>query len=65
MADPKDKKQGEVIVVTARAARRRAGYAFGREPVTIALKDLSREQLEAISSDPALKIVRRAEAAGA
>lgn len=45
-------------VVSAREGFRRAGYTFGREPRVIPLCDLSAEQVEQITSDPALVAVQ-------
>jgi hypothetical protein len=43
------------IRITARkASRRRAGMDFGRQPVTLAIADLTAEQLAALKGDPAL-----------
>jgi hypothetical protein len=39
-----------------RRGRRRAGYAFGAEPVVLPFKELSEEQAEALRSDPLLMI---------
>lgn len=39
-----------------RKGRRRAGYAFGAEPVVLPFKELSEEQAEALRSDPLLMI---------
>lgn len=47
---------GEVLVVTARRPRRRAGRAFGKDPVEIPLVDLSEAERVAIESDPALTV---------
>ncbi len=54
-----DASQSEptAITVTAVQSRRRAGYLFGPEPVTIQLADLTEEQAAAIASDPYLKVV--------
>lgn len=45
-----------VLVVTAPRPRRRAGFAFGRDPVRLRLSQLSDEQLLAIESDPLLSV---------
>lgn len=37
---------------------RRAGFAFGREPVDLALADLSAAQIEAIEREPRLSCLR-------
>lgn len=52
-ADP-----GAVISVRSisKLGRRRAGRAFGPEPVEIALADLSPRALDAILNDPALTV---------
>ncbi|MBL6431677.1 MAG: hypothetical protein HPM95_13090 [Alphaproteobacteria bacterium] len=47
---------GEVLVVTARRPRRRAGRAFGKDPTEIPLTDLSEAERVAIESDPALTV---------
>ncbi|WP_029056972.1 hypothetical protein [Stappia stellulata] len=47
---------GEVLVVTARRPRRRAGRAFGKEPTEIPLADLSDPDRVAIEGDPALTV---------
>jgi hypothetical protein len=49
---------GGVLVVTAPRARRRAGFAFGPEPVRVTVADLTDEQLLAIESDPLLTVKR-------
>lgn len=36
--------------------RRRAGIAFGREPVVLTAADITREQAEAIGADPELAV---------
>eukprot|EP00873_Tetraselmis_striata_P018483 jgi/Tetstr1/438747/TSEL_002943.t1 len=46
----------EVLVVTARRPRRRAGRAFGKDPTEISLADLSEAERAAIESDPALTV---------
>jgi hypothetical protein len=46
----------EVLVVTARRPRRRAGRAFGKDPVEIPLADLSDAERVAIDSDPVLTV---------
>ncbi|WP_425086997.1 hypothetical protein [Stappia sp.] len=46
--------RGEVLVVTARRPRRRAGRAFGKDPTEIPLADLSDADRAAIEGDPAL-----------
>ncbi|SDU08594.1 hypothetical protein [Stappia sp. ES.058] len=46
----------EVLVVTARRPRRRAGRAFGKDPTEIPLADLSGADRAAIEGDPALTV---------
>lgn len=51
-------KKVHVLRVTARRESfRRAGYQFGASPVDVPVKDLKREQIEAIKSDPMLVVV--------
>lgn len=35
---------------------RRAGYVFGKEPVVIALADLSKEQIKQLANEPLLSV---------
>ena len=44
-------------VISSQPGFRRAGYAFGPEPVTIPLDELSPEQVEAIENEPKLVAV--------
>ncbi|WP_126977465.1 HI1506-related protein [Frigidibacter oleivorans] len=45
-----------VKVTGPKKGRRRAGRAFGREPVLIPMDDLTEDELEALSADPALTV---------
>ncbi|WP_428700201.1 hypothetical protein [Stappia sp.] len=47
---------GVVLVITAPRARRRAGIAFGPDPVRIPVDDLTEDQLLAIESDRLLSV---------
>ena len=59
------KKTTQVLRVTARSASfRRAGIQFGSTPVDVPVKDLKREQIEAIKSDPMLIVVETEVAEG-
>jgi hypothetical protein len=56
-AAPAGAASGLVVVVTGpKKGRRRAGYSFGREPVTIPLEDLSEGAKQALISDPTLTL---------
>lgn len=56
-AAPAAEVSGLVVVVTGpKKGRRRAGYSFGREPVTIPLEDLSEDAKQALISDPTLTL---------
>jgi hypothetical protein len=44
----------------AKAGRRRAGYAIGREETVIPLVDLTDEQITALTTDPLLTVLVRA-----
>jgi len=53
------KKTARIIVsCSLPGGRRRAGYAFGTEPVEIPIDNLGKAQLEAIEADPALSTKR-------
>lgn len=47
---------GSITVRAMRDSFRRAGFAFGREPVTLQLADLSPEQLALLQAEPMLVV---------
>lgn len=54
---PDEEPPGGLIVVTGpKRGRRRAGRAFGPEPVKIPLTDLSEDDARAIADDPELSV---------
>lgn len=54
---PDEEPSGGLIVVTGpKRGRRRAGRAFGPEPVKIPLTDLSEDDARAIADDPELSV---------
>lgn len=57
-AKPSSSLKGLSIVVTSLSpkGRRRAGYAFTREPTTIPVRLLSESEYDAIVGDPALAV---------
>jgi hypothetical protein len=56
--EKKVKKVAVLHVQSKRAGFRRAGFQFGAEPVNIPVADLSKEQVEALTSEPMLIVVR-------
>jgi hypothetical protein len=52
----------DTVIVTAPKPRRRAGYRFGPHPVEIDRTQLTDAQLEALKSDPFLRITVEAAA---
>jgi hypothetical protein len=46
----------DTVIVTAPKPRRRAGYRFGPHPVEIDRAQLTAAQLEALKSDPFLRV---------
>lgn len=58
---PEVKAAASLVVTTkAKAGRRRAGYAFGREETVIPLAELSDDQIAALDADPLLTVMVRA-----
>ena len=57
MANDKKKSVPGIQVTAKRAGFRRAGIAWGTEPIGIALSDLSKEQLKQIRTEPMLTVV--------
>lgn len=56
-AAPAEAASGVVVVVTGpKKGRRRAGYSFGRDPVTIPIDDLSEDAKQALIADPTLTL---------
>jgi hypothetical protein len=52
----------DTVIVTAPKPRRRAGYRFGPHPVEIDRTQLTDAQLEALKSDPFLRVTIEAAA---
>jgi hypothetical protein len=52
----------DTVIVTAPKPRRRAGYRFGPHPVEIDRTQLTDAQLEALKSDPFLRVTVEAAA---
>lgn len=53
---PKKAEKGEVVLISCKQPRRRAGMKFGPEPLQVDLGDLSPEQRKALYQDKSLKI---------
>lgn len=43
-------------IVSARAGFRRAGFAFGKEPTTLLVSDLTAEQIKQLKREPLLAV---------
>lgn len=57
MANAKTQAKVKALqIVSARAGFRRAGIAFGKEPTTIKVSDLTAEQIKQLKSEPLLAV---------
>ena len=54
----KEAKKKPALEIRAAMHRRRAGFAFGPEPVAVPLAALDKKELAAIEADPLLTIKR-------
>lgn len=53
---PKAGMVAALSITSSREGFRRAGYVFGKEPVTIALADLSKAQIKQLNDEPLLSV---------